>query len=123
VTKDCELKYKKHPEKFDLLLSANIWTLLHLLRTHLLLALCYDFHFNLLMSHQYLSFSLFFYLHIRLVSNIATFHFVIGGLLLPSKLSVAAELSVMFVNGQYYCCILKVENFIPGSQGSFSIRC
>jgi hypothetical protein len=43
VTKDCELKCRKHPAKCNLLLSANIWTLLHLLRTHLLLAVCYDF--------------------------------------------------------------------------------
>lgn len=55
MTKDCELKCRKHPAKvnlvltfvecyFDMLLpSANIWTLLHLLRAHLLLALCYDF--------------------------------------------------------------------------------
>ena len=43
MTKNCELKCGKHPAKFNLLPSANIWTLLHLLRTHLLLAVCYDF--------------------------------------------------------------------------------
>jgi hypothetical protein len=43
VTKDCELKCRKHPAKFNLLPSANILTLLRLLRTHLLLAVCYDF--------------------------------------------------------------------------------
>jgi len=38
VTEDCELKCRKHPAKFNLLPSANIWTLLHLL-----LAVYYDF--------------------------------------------------------------------------------
>lgn len=79
VTKGCELKCRNHPAKFNPLPSANIWTLLHFLRTHLLLAVCYDFS-PYSFDETSISFSLFFHFtsSFLVVAKSATFTFVIG---------------------------------------------